>query len=187
MKAINRRNFLSLAAKTAGGATALSFIPPSIMKALAIPANSQTGTINDVEHVVILMQENRSFDHYFGTLHGVRGFGDKLPIPLPGGKSVWNQKDGTGKEMPPFHLDTRLTSAQRVPGTPHLMPDAQSAWAGGRMDEWPKFKTQYSMGYYRQEDLPFQFALANAFTICDSYTARFTAAPTQTACICGRA
>ncbi|AMC33313.1 phosphocholine-specific phospholipase C [Janthinobacterium sp. B9-8] len=173
MKAINRRNFLSLAAKTAGGATALSLIPPSIMKALAIPANSQTGTINDVEHVVILMQENRSFDHYFGTLHGVRGFGDKLPIPLPSGKSVWHQKDGTGKEMPPYHMDTRLTSAQRVPGTPHLMPDAQSAWAGGRMDEWPKFKTQYSMGYYRQEDMPFQFALANAFTICDSYHCSF--------------
>lgn len=173
MSSINRRNFLSMAAKTAGGATALSLMPASIMKALAIPANSQTGTINDVQHVVILMQENRSFDHYFGTLQGVRGFGDRLPIPIPGGKKVWNQKDGSGKEIPPYHMDTRLTSAQRVPGTPHLMPDAQSAWAGGRMNEWPKYKTQYSMGYYRQEDMPFQFALANAFTICDAYHCSF--------------
>lgn len=47
-------------------------------KALAIPANNKTGTIQDVEHVIILMQENRSFDHYFGTLKGVRGFADRL-------------------------------------------------------------------------------------------------------------
>ena len=48
----------------------------SIGRALAIPANNRTGTLRDVEHIVVLMQENRSFDHYFGTLRGVRGFND---------------------------------------------------------------------------------------------------------------
>jgi phospholipase C len=70
-----RRDFLRLAATTASAA----MIPASIRKALAIPPNRATGTIRDVEHVVILMQENRSFDHYFGTLRGVRGFGDARP------------------------------------------------------------------------------------------------------------
>ena len=61
--------------------------PPMIARALAIPANNRTGTIADVEHVVILMQENRSFDHYFGTMPGVRGFGDRFTIPLPDGRA----------------------------------------------------------------------------------------------------
>src|SRR5262244_170423 len=61
----------------------------NIKKALAIPANHRTGTINDVEHIVILMQENRPFDHHFGTLRGVRGYADpraiKINLPLKNG------------------------------------------------------------------------------------------------------
>ena len=82
----DRRAFLQLAAGAALGAAAL---PPGVAQALALPANRVTGTIRDVEHVVILMQENRSFDHYFGTLRGVRGFGDPRPIDLPSGQPVW--------------------------------------------------------------------------------------------------
>src|SRR2546426_7059786 len=69
----DRREFLKLLSTAAASAT----LPASIARALAIPASSGTGSINDVEHVVFLMQENRSFDHYFGTLRGVRGFGDR--------------------------------------------------------------------------------------------------------------
>ena len=87
-----RRDFL------AGAAAATAFA--SIRQALAIPARHRTGTIMDVKHVVILMQENRSFDHYFGTMRGVRGFGDRFPIPLESGKPVWFQSDGT-REIPP--------------------------------------------------------------------------------------
>src|SRR5580698_8461577 len=82
-----RRDFLRLAA-VAGGA---ALVPDAIRKALAIPANRATGTIKDVGHVVILMQENRSFDHYFGSLRGVRGFGDPRPAKMPNGKPVWYQ------------------------------------------------------------------------------------------------
>ena len=70
-----KRRFLRNAAASTAGLTALSMFPPAIRRALAIPANNRTGTINDVEHVVILMQENRSFDMYFGSFKGVRGFG----------------------------------------------------------------------------------------------------------------
>jgi phospholipase C len=75
----DRRKFL----KAMGlGAMATAF-PPSIQRALAVPGNRRTGTIFDVEHVVFLMQENRSFDQYYGTLGGVRGFGDPRAVNLP--------------------------------------------------------------------------------------------------------
>ena len=99
----------------------------SIQRALAIPANNKTGTIRDVEHVVILMQENRAFDHYFGTLAGVRGFGDRFPIPLPDGRSVWQQRAANGNVMMPFHLDGNVGNAQRASGTPHDWNDSQAA------------------------------------------------------------
>src|SRR5690349_13280461 len=98
----DRRQFLRAATAAAGAGV----IPASIARALAAPAATVTGTIKDVRHVVILMQENRSFDHYFGTLKGVRGFGDRHPTPLPTGKAVWHQQDADGTEVPPFHLDT---------------------------------------------------------------------------------
>ena len=74
----NRRDFL----RVVGGTVGLSILPSSILKALSIEANNKTGTIEDVEHIVILTQENRSFDHYFGTMYGVRGFSDRLAIPI---------------------------------------------------------------------------------------------------------
>lgn len=166
---IDRRRFIQAGA----GAAAAGLFPASIARALAIPADRRAGSIEDVRHIVILMMENRSFDHYFGTLRGVRGFGDRHPIPLPNGKSVWHQSDGKG-ELVPFHLDTKTTDALRVPVTPHNFGDAQAAWGQGQMNEWPRHKTGFSMGHYRREDIPFQFALAEAFTICDAYHCQIT-------------
>src|SRR5690349_7579651 len=132
----NRREFLKWAATAAGAAGAL---PPVIREALAIPAARETGTIKDVKHVVILMQENRSFDHYFGAMRGVRGFGDRFPIPLQSGKPVWFQSDGV-KEIPPFHMDRKKVNAALITSTPHNFPDAQAAWNQGKFGNWPKFK-----------------------------------------------
>jgi phospholipase C len=167
-RSLGRRRFLSDVGKTGAVIAGVSLFPGSIQKALAIPAARSDGTIHDVQHVVILMQENRSFDHYFGTLAGVRGFGDKTAIPLPNGKPVWYQSDGD-KEILPFHLDTQTTTAMRVPGTPHSWSDAQQAWDQGRLGHWPKYKQFQSMGYYEPADVPFQRALAEAFTICDAH------------------
>ena len=169
----NRRRFLKTAVQSAGAAATLSVFPLSIRRALALAASDINGTIADVQHVVILMQENRSFDHYFGTLRGVRGFGDRHLVPLASGKSVWSQSDGE-KDIPPFHLSTQTTSALRVPGTPHTFADAQAAWNQGKYGFWPKFKTPISMGHYQREDIPFQFALAEAFTLCDAHHCSIT-------------
>lgn len=167
-KRLGRRQWLLGASKTSVAAVGLSLLPVSIKRALAIPAARVTGTLQDVKHVVILMQENRSFDHYFGTMSGVRGFGDRTAPPLVTGKSVFWQSDGE-REVLPFHLDTHKSTAMRVPGTPHSWGDAHNAWAEGRIREWPRFKRFQSMGYYEEDDIPFQRALADAFTLCDAY------------------
>ena len=178
----SRRDFLRNALSATVAGTALGF-PPVIRKALAISAHQRTRTIADVEHVVILMQENRSFDHYFGTLNGVRGFGDRFPIPLPDApgitrKTVWFQSNGGTGPGPtvvaPFRLDTQASFAvMRVTGTPHTWPNAQGAWDEGRLHQWPLFKTDHAMGYYTRDDVPFQFAMADAFTLCDAYHCSF--------------
>src|SRR5882672_7590397 len=112
----DRREFLKLLSTAA----AASAFPASISRALAIPASHRSGSINDVEHVVILMQENRSFDHYFGTLRGVRGYGDPRPMMLRSGKSVFHQPapDGGG-EILPFHMDSRTTSGALIKSLDH--------------------------------------------------------------------
>ena len=168
MTSIDRRTFLRNAAKAAGAAAAATALPASIRDALAIPAHNATRSINDVEHIVILMQENRSFDHYFGALRGVRGFGDRFPIPLESGKSVWHQSNGT-KEITPFHFDESTMNAALIIDTAHNFPDQQGAWAQGKFGQWPMYKGDTSMGYYKRSEAPFQWALADAFTICDGY------------------
>lgn len=163
---VDRRGLLA-----AAGAGLLA----SVSRAAAIDADVRHGSIMDVQHVVILMQENRSFDHYFGSMAGVRGFGDRLPIPSAvgeGRETVWTQHrpSAAPQRIAPFHLDTTGTFAlMRAEGTPHSWPDAQAAWDEGRMSHWPEAKTERSMGHYKRNDLPFQFALAEAFTICDAY------------------
>jgi len=166
---MNRRDFLLNSTKALFGTAALTSFPMSIQKALAIDAKVETGTIKDVKHVVILTQENRSFDNYFGTLKGVRGFGDRFTIPLSEGRKVWAQYDANKNTVYPYHLDSSRGNAQRVSGTPHSWTDGQYAWDHGRMGSWVQYKQPQSMGYYKQQEVEFQFALANAFTLCDAY------------------
>ena len=168
MTELDRRKFIKIAAGAAGAGVSLNMLPALIRKALAVDAHNTSKSINDVQHVVILMQENRSFDHYFGTMRGVRGFGDRFPIPLESGKNAFYQSDGK-KEVPPYRADKKTMNAALVNGTPHDFPDTQAAWNQGKYGFWPLFKTPYSMAYYTREEIPFQYALAESFTISDAY------------------
>jgi phospholipase C len=165
MTEINRRKFIKM---SAGAGAALNLLPPLIRKALAVDAYNPSKSIQDVQHVVILMQENRSFDHYFGTMRGVRGFGDRFPVPLETGKNVFFQSDGK-REVPPYRADKKTMNAALVNGTPHDFPDTQAAWNQGKYGYWPMFKTPFSMAYYTREEIPFQYALAESFTVSDAY------------------
>ncbi len=160
----DRRKFLKLV--TAGALA--SAIPSSIKRALAIPAHHRTGTLMDVEHIVILMQENRSFDHFFGTMRGVRGFGDPRAVSLPSGDPVWQQPNGAGK-VSPFHPDAPNLGLQFLEDLPHGWTDTHKAWNGGKYDQWVPAKGTTTMAYLTRNDIPFHFALADAFTVCDAY------------------
>ena len=162
--AIDRRSFLQM---LSGGAAAAAF-PASIARALAIPANNRTGTIDDVEHVVIMMQENRSFDHYFGTLRGVRGFGDPRAVTLPNGNSVFAQPVGPASVLP-FHPGAPNLGMQFIQDLPHDWTSTHIAWNEGRYDQWVPQKGTTSMAHLVRADIPYHYALADAFTICDAY------------------
>jgi phospholipase C len=161
----DRRTFLRLL----GSSTLAAALPQSIDRALAIPANNLTGTIQDIEHIVILMQENRSFDHYFGALRGVRGFGDPRAVNLPSGKPVWHQPDGNGGEVLPFRPSAPHLGLQFLEDLPHGWTDQHGAWNNGNHDGWVPWKGTTTMSHLIRDDIPFHYALADAFTICDSY------------------
>ncbi|SAK63975.1 phosphocholine-specific phospholipase C [Caballeronia ptereochthonis] len=170
MKNKNRRDFLRAAVEAAGATAALNVMPLGIRQALAIPANNRHGSIEDIEHIVVLMQENRSFDHYFGTLRGVRGFGDKSAVTLPSGKPVFNQPIAAGAgEVLPFHPGASNLGLQFLQDLPHDWVSGQGAFHGGLYDQWVPFKGTTTMAYLKRDDIPFHYQLADAFTICDAY------------------
>ncbi|MGW5862835.1 phosphocholine-specific phospholipase C [Streptomyces sp. NPDC055239] len=171
MPELNRRRFMQLA----GGTAAFASLSQSISRAAALPAQRRSGSIEDVEHVVVLMQENRSFDHYFGTMKGVRGFGDPRPVTLPSGKPVWNQSGG-GKEVLPFHPDAEDLGMQFIAGLDHDWAGGHSAFSNGKYDNWIPAKSERTMAYLTRDDIPFHYALADAFTVCDDYHCSFMGA-----------
>ncbi len=170
-----RREFIKKAALLAAGGGFVGAFPASIQRAFAIDPAPGT-TYLDAEHVVILMQENRSFDHCYGTLRGVRGFNDPRAVTLPDGNPVWLQTDTHGETYAPFRLNIKDTKATWMSSLPHSWGDQTEARNGGKHDRWlpakPSGHKDYArmpltLGYYNRDDLPFYYALADAFTICD--------------------
>ena len=131
----SRRDFLKKAAMLGGAAGLSSMLPPSIQRALAIDPEAGTSFL-DAEHVVILMQENRSFDHCFGTLQGVRGFNDPRAIRLPNNNPVWLQTNETGETYAPFRLNIKDTKATWMGSLPHSWTDQTDARNNGLYDKW---------------------------------------------------
>jgi len=180
-----RREFFKKAIQISGAAGWSGLLPESISKALAISPDPDS-TYLDAEHVVILMQENRSFDHCFGTLQGVRGFNDPRRIDLPNGNPVWLQSNAAGETYAPFRLNMRGTKAAWMGTTPHSRSSQVDACNDGKYDRWLDAKQvkkngyeniPLTLGYYTREDLPFNYALADAFTVCDQ---NFSSAMTST-------
>ncbi len=170
-----RREFLRKTALLTCATGAAQLFPETILRALAI-SPPDGSTWQDAEHIVILMQENRSFDHTLGTLRGVRGYNDPRAIQLPNGNPVWLQSNKEGQTYAPFHLDIRNTRATWMDSLPHSWANQVSARNDGKYDQWLEWKrnsiAEYSnmpltMGYHTREDLPFYYALADAFTVCD--------------------
>ncbi|MGW0521565.1 phosphocholine-specific phospholipase C [Crossiella sp. NPDC003009] len=174
MTAVSRRRVLTTGAATLGAAALGSLLPPSLHRALALPAPA--GGLRDLRHVVVLMQENRAFDHYYGTLRGVRGFGDRNALELPGGGSVFAQPRAGGEPVLPFSVRQAAKDSQRPGDAVHYIGDldhdwdgGHKAWGQGRLDGWIGAKSPATMAYYDRADLPFHHELADTFTLCDAY------------------
>jgi phospholipase C len=183
---MTRRRFLELAGIASGTAlaSAAGWSPAAgaaaARRAAAhAPAGSDLGA---VDHVIFLMMENRSFDHYYGTYPGVRGFDDHpahslgvFAQPYPA-----NTTRAPLGRLLPFHLDTVHTDvASCTYDLTHNWGPQHQCRNDGRMDRFVEVHTAaanegpeqgvLTMGYYTRADLPFYYALADAFTICDGY------------------
>ena len=165
-----RRAFLGGAAGAVAAATVLSNLGETAAEAVTAPR--RRGRLDDIEHVVILMQENRSFDHYYGSMRGVRGFGDKTALRLPSGRDVFHQPDAKrpdGGFLLPFHVDTTKVDGQDLSDLDHSWEGTHAAWNAGHEDAWVGVKGELTMSYFTRNDIPFHRALASAFTVCDNY------------------
>jgi phospholipase C len=136
-----------------------------------------------IQHVVFVMQENRSFDHYFGTYRGVTGFNDHQGTNLGPFAQPWPASGPTphASHLLPYHLEAATAQAQCAGSSDiptHDWPSQHQSWNNGH----PNFVAVHSqqgndgpaqgplvMGYLSRSDLPFYYALADAFTICDNY------------------
>jgi phospholipase C len=180
MNNLNRRDLLKLLAAASSAEFASMFLhgcggaggSPSPTPTPNPPASCST--INDIEHVVIFIQENRSFDHYFGSYRGVRGFGDaSAAFQQPNPSNTTNTPIG---KLLPFHLDTNTTNAACTHDISHDWLPQHQSWNNGAMNGFVTSRlginandAVLSMGYYNRQDLPYYYALADSFTLCDNY------------------
>jgi phospholipase C len=183
VRQLTRRQLLS--AGLAGGAglvlAACSGGSGTVNRAASVrPSGKDLGA---VQHVVFVMQENRSFDHYFGTYRGVTGFNDHQGSNLGAFAQPWpaNGSASHASQLLPYRVDAATVQAQCAGSSDvpiHDWAPQHQSWNNGH----PNFVAVHSqpgsdgpaqgplvMGYFTRSDLPFYYSLADAFTICDSY------------------
>jgi phospholipase C len=177
MRRVTRRQLLQAGVATGAGVAA--GLPRHLLEALAA-APAQCGNLSDIEHVVILVQENRSFDSYLGTLRGVRGYSDPNALVQPDGRPIYQQSGydvpGYDGHLYPFRLDTQHSTGECTNDISHEWGVQHRAWNSGAMDGFVSVHMAddpangpLTMGYMTRDDLPFYHALADAFTVCDAY------------------
>jgi len=179
MAGISRRGFLKGGVGAAVGWRAV--LDQAMAAMAAVPS---CAGLSDIEHVVFVIQENRSFDHYFGRYPGVLGFDDRS-VRLSAsddGTAVFRQANPGHAPNPllPFHINTDPSagaSGECVHDIGHQWVEQHNCWANGRLDSYVKTHAAdegatfgpLTMGYYDRRDLAFYYALADAFTVCDHY------------------
>ncbi len=170
---VTRRELLKIGTAMAAAELAAIMLPGCSGGGTS-PGPSVCSKLTDIEHVVIFIQENRSFDHYFGSYRGVRGFSDQSPaFQQPDPANTTNPPAGV---LLPFHLDTSKTNAACTHDITHDWVPQHQSWDSGAMDGFVASRLAtnsndavLTMGYYTRADLPFYYAVADAFTICDNY------------------
>ncbi|PSH60380.1 phospholipase C, phosphocholine-specific [Phyllobacterium endophyticum] len=182
---MDRREFIKMLGLAGTSASAFAACSSYMQEALAqstviddllsAAAHCKLGSLKDIEHVIFLMQENRSFDHYYGTMRGVRGFGDPRPLRLRNGNPVFTQPNGTRKVIKPFQVRRGEESAgdyaSKDFGLPHSYDDGLKAVGSGWNDNWIAAKKNLTTMAHLDaaKDLSYYHKLIEAFTICDGY------------------
>jgi phospholipase C len=146
---------------------------------LAASTKAAGSDLGAVDHIVFLMMENRSYDHYFGAYPKGRGFDDHPAGSL--GAFAQAYPGATTLSPPnvllPFHLDS-TAGEECTDDLTHDWGPQHLCWDDGKMDSFVSVHTSstyegsngaMTMGYYERADLPFYYALADAFTLCDAY------------------
>ncbi|MHB8525210.1 MAG: alkaline phosphatase family protein [Candidatus Acidiferrales bacterium] len=173
-RGVSRRELLKMGGAAAATELGSMLLHGCGLRATNTPTPAGCAKITDIDHVVIIIQENRSFDHYFGSYRGVRGFSEK--------SAAFQQPDASNNSVPPlgsllpFHLDMTQTNAACTPDITHDWVPQHQSWDNGAMDDFVTSRLPINssgailtMGYYTRADLPFYYAVADAFTICDNY------------------
>jgi len=170
---INRRDLLRAGAMGGAALGTWSLLSNQLVEKALAQSTGGCGSLADIEHIVILIQENRSFDHYFGTYPGVAGYQDPNAIPGVFGQTGFPTP---ASKLYPFHIDT-TQGGDCTNDIDHSWGPQHTYWDGGAMDKWVSEHVSVdgpqngplTMGYYTRQDLPFYYALADAFTLCDHY------------------
>lgn len=185
---MSRREFFTQITAAGGAAMLAEWASPIIDKAYA--ASAPSGSLQNIEHIVLFMQENHSFDNYFGTRYGVNGFGNTgnnppavfkqrgwAPSGSGGGPTDFND---AAQFTLPFRLNTDRgpsLSGECVNDPDHSWAPTHEAFNGGANDGWLPMSIKAVgsknapalMGYYTREDIPIHYLLADKFTVCDNY------------------
>jgi phospholipase C len=146
---IDRRTFLKGA-----GALGIAGLGAPLLPAAAslMPARSRSIPIR---HVIVDMQENRSFDHYYGFA----SFAGKHGVPRG-----YTQPDGAGGTVAPYHFTSLST-----PDIGHNWFAMHDEYQGGAMDGFYTTDGINALGYYTAQDLPFYYSLFETSTLCANY------------------
>ena len=174
MRNFTRRELLKIGSAAAAAELVSLGLQGCSISSLVPFVSSGCAKLTDIEHVVILIQENRSFDHYFGSYPGVRGFSDQsAAFQQPDPANTTTSPVG---QLLPFHLDTSQANAACTHDISHEWVPQHQSWDNGKMDGFVSSRLSIdssdavlSMGYYTRADLPYYYALADGFTICDNY------------------
>jgi phospholipase C len=132
-----------------------------------------TRPMDQIEHIVIFMQENRAFDHYYGTMQGVRGFNDRAATPVPSGMTTFYQpvnKSNLKQYMLPFHVDTLTTNAICMDAPTMDFPTDISMLDNGLYDAWNTARVPgMGMSFFNRSDLAYYYTLYDNFACGDQY------------------
>ncbi|KAE8443036.1 hypothetical protein EG329_002430 [Mollisiaceae sp. DMI_Dod_QoI] len=158
-------------------------VPSQLLAAFAVmypllAGPALAGSIADIEHVVLFMQENRAFDHYFGTMAGIRGFSDPNVQVNADGKPVWEQAVNSAltndtSSLLPWYLNYPggdfLAATQCMVAGDNGWNDNHAALNGGLNNHWATNNTPWSWGHFQRSDIPVQYAIADGWTVGDMY------------------